>query len=244
MFSITFWLLTLLVPLQIFLGDLHGLNTLKHQPAKLAAIEAHWNTEKRAPLILFAIPDQKNEKNHAAIEIPLLGSLILAHEINGEIPGLKQWPAAERPPVAIPFFAFRMMVGLGLIMLAIVVTSLLLRYRKRLFNAEWFLWICQYSASIGFFTILAGWVTTESGRQPWTVYGLLKTAHSVSPALTGNDVLLSMLGYMIVYSIIFPFGILLMIKIVKKGIAQPFSKEPIEGGQPSRPIITPPEYHS
>ncbi|MBS0425634.1 MAG: cytochrome ubiquinol oxidase subunit I [Proteobacteria bacterium] len=242
MFSMTLWLLTLLIPLQIVLGDLHGLNTLKYQPTKLAAIEAHWTPEKRAPLILFAIPDEKNEVNHAVIEVPLLGSLILAHDLNGEVPGLKQWPADQRPPVAIPFFAFRIMVGLGVMMLGIIILSLWLRLRHRLFDTSWFLRLCQYAAPLGFLTVLAGWVTTEVGRQPWTVYGLLRTAHSVSPSLTGSDVLLSLAGYMLVYLIIFPFGIMLMARIVRNGPSEAAKKEPIEGGQPSSPVVTPPEY--
>lgn len=239
MFSMTFWLLTLLVPLQIVLGDLHGLNTLKYQPAKLAAIEAHWDPEKRAPLILFAIPDEKNETNHAVIEIPLLGSLILAHDLNGVVPGLKQWPADQRPPVAIPFFSFRIMVGLGLIMLAMIVASLWLRMRHRLYDANWFLRTCQYTAPLGFLAVLAGWVTTEVGRQPWTVYGLLRTADSVSPSLTGSDVLLSLIGYMVVYLIIFPVGAFLMIRIARKGfIGTEESELPVEGGQHASPIIS------
>ncbi len=242
MFSMTFWLLSILVPIQIILGDLHGLNTFKYQPAKLAAIEAHWNPEKRAPLTLFAIPDQKNEMNHAAIEIPLIGSIILTHEFDGEVPGLKQWPADQRAPVAIPFFAFRIMVGLGVIMLLVIISSLWLRIRHRLFDSVWFLMVCQYLAPIGFLTVLAGWVTTEVGRQPWTVYGLLKTTNSVSPSLTGTDVILSMIGYMIVYLIIFPFGIILMTRIVRKGPSTTIKEELIEGGQPSKPIVTPPEY--
>lgn len=246
MFSMTFWLLAALVPLQVALGDLHGLNTLKYQPAKLAAIEAHWIPEKRAALTLFAIPDEKNETNHYAIEIPLLGSIILAHDVDGTVPGLKQWPADQRAPVAFPFFAFRIMVGLGVIMLAFIVASLWLRMRQRLFTSARFLQICQLCAApLGFLAVLAGWVTTETGRQPWTVYGLLRTSDSFTPSLTGIDVILSFAGYMTVYLIIFPVGILLMARIVRKGPAQVKDVEaPIEGGQPSNPVITPPEYTS
>ncbi len=242
MFSMTLWLLTALIPLQIVLGDLHGLNTLKYQPAKLAAIEAHWTTEKRAPLLLFALPDEKNEVNHAQIEIPLLGSLILTHSLDGQVPGLKQWPADQRAPVAIPFFTFRIMVSLGFAMLGVILISLWLRLRHRLFDTPWFLRLCQYTAPIGFLTVLAGWVTTEVGRQPWTVYGLLRTSHSVSSSLTGTDVLLSLAGYMFVYLIIFPVGILLMARVVRNATSARMKKEPIEGGQPSGPIVTPPEY--
>jgi cytochrome bd ubiquinol oxidase subunit I len=242
MFSITFSLLTVLIPLQIFLGDLQGLNTLKYQPAKLAAIEAHWQTQRRAPLILFAIPDAKKEINHAVVEIPLLGSIILTHHLNGKVPGLKQWPASDRAPVAIPFFAFRLMVGLGFIMLGFILVGLCLSLKHRLFDAHWFLSACQYSAPIGFLTVLAGWVTTEVGRQPWTVYGLLRTVNSVSPSLTGVDVLLSLAAYMLVYLIIFPFGIFFMGRIVRKGFSQTIPNLPIEGGQSSGPVVPPPEY--
>jgi cytochrome d ubiquinol oxidase subunit I len=244
MVSMTFWLLTLLVPLQIVLGDFHGLNTLHYQPAKLAAMEGHWVPEKRAALTLFAIPDEKNEVNHAVIEIPLLSSLILTHDINGEVPGLKQWAPDERPPVAIPFFAFRLMVLLGFTMLAIIGVSLWLRWRQSLFNTQWFLRVCQQLAPLGFTAVLAGWVTTEVGRQPWSVYGLLRTTHSVTPSLTGMDVLLSIVCYMIVYFIIFPVGLFLMLRIVRNGPAHLGKTELVEGGQPSRPIITPPEYLS
>lgn len=242
MFSMTFWLLSLLVPLQIVLGDMHGLNTFKYQPAKLAAIEAHWSPEKRAPLILFAIPDQKNEINHAVLEVPLLGSIILTHDINGEVPGLKTYPVDLRPPVIIPFFSFRIMVALGFLMFGIVALSWWLRARGRLFKSSWFLRLCQWAAPIGFITVIAGWVTTEVGRQPWTVYDVLRTAHSVTPSLTGFDVILSLMGYMLVYLIIFPVGILLMARVVRNGPAHAAHKEPVEGGQPSRPIVTPPEY--
>jgi cytochrome bd ubiquinol oxidase subunit I len=242
MFSMTLWLLTILVPLQIFLGDLHGLNTLKYQPTKLAAIEAHWVAEKRAPLILFAIPEAKKEMNYAAISIPLLGSLILTHSFDGEVPGLKQWPANQRPPVAIPFFSFRIMVGLGLIMLGVIIISLWLRFRDCLFDTKWFLFLCHYTSPIGFLTVLAGWVTTEVGRQPWTVYGLLRTSQSVSPSLTGFDVLISLIGYVIIYLIIFPVGIILMTRIARRGPSLIPIERPIEGQQCRLRIVTPPEY--
>ncbi|MBA2649825.1 MAG: cytochrome ubiquinol oxidase subunit I [Legionella sp.] len=238
MFSMTLWLLTFLVPLQIVLGDLHGLNTLKYQPIKLAAIEGHWNPEKRAGLNLFALIDEKNETNHAQLSIPLLGSLILTHDINGEIPGLKQVPANDRPPVAIPFYAFRIMVMFGSLMLLFTLLGLWLRYRHQLFS-PFYLRACQYAAPIGFLTVIAGWVTTEVGRQPWTVYGLLRTSHSISPSLTGRDVLISLISYMCVYLFIFPVGILLMARIVRKGPLQNMPDDFIEGGQPSAPITTP-----
>jgi cytochrome d ubiquinol oxidase subunit I len=239
MLSMTFWLLTVLVPLQVFLGDMHGLNTLRYQPAKLAAIEGHWQPERHAALTLFAIPDQTSQTNRDALEVPELGSLILTHDANGEVPGLKQWKREDLPPVIIPFFAFRIMVGLGLAMLALVGWSLVLRLRKRLFDELWFLRALTFAAPIGFLAVLAGWTTTEVGRQPWTVYGLMRTADSVSPSLTGFDVALSLTAYAIVYLIMFPSGVYLMRRIVLEGpvVREPFE---VEGGRPRSPIKAPP----
>lgn len=245
MLSVTLWLLTVLVPLQIFLGDLHGLNTLKYQPAKLAAMEGHWEAKSRAPLVLFALPDEKQEMNRYALEVPLLGSLILTHKLDGEVPGLKQYQSQDRPPVAIPFFSFRIMVGFGLIMLFIIVISLWLRYRDRLYTSQNFLTLLRFCGPLGFVGVLAGWVTTEVGRQPWTVYGLLRTRDSVTPSLTSGDVMASLLGYMIVYLIIFPFGYILMKRIIRKGThlqGPDDDVSPTEGGQPRSPIVTPMEH--
>ena len=237
MFSMTLWLLTVLIPLQIILGDQQGLNTLKYQPAKLAAIEGRFDDAKPAPLTLFGIPDDTTATMHDAIEVPLLGSLILTHSLDGGIKGLKNWPPDERPPVAPPFFAFRVMVGLGMIMLSIVAVSWWLRARRRLFDTDWFLGVCTYAAPSGFIAVLAGWTTTEVGRQPWTVYGLLRTADSVSPSLTGFDVLLSLLGYGVVYLIMFPAGILLMARIVRGGPAEAaLTSDEVESGRPAQPV--------
>ncbi|MDE2171238.1 MAG: cytochrome ubiquinol oxidase subunit I [Sphingomonadales bacterium] len=236
MLSTTLWLLLGLVPLQVLLGDMHGLNTLQYQPAKLAAIEARWNTASRVPLTLFAIPDQEHETNRLAIDAPVLGSLILTHDSNGTIRGLKEWPRGDRPPVAIPFFAFRIMVGIGLLMLAIVLIGNAMRIGGRLFESRGFLRLCEWSAPLGFITVLAGWTTTEVGRQPWTVYGLLRTADSVSPSLTGADVLLSLTGYMIAYLVMFPAGALLMARIVRKGPETLADDTPVSGGRPGQPV--------
>ena len=184
MLSMTLWLLTVLVPLQMLIGDLHGLNTREHQPAKLAAIEARWDTERRVPLTLFAIPSDKAERNYFAIDVPWLGSLILTHNLDGEVKGLKDVPADQRPPVAIPFFAFRIMVGCAGIMLGIVLVGGWLRWRGRLYSTSLFLRLVQLVAPIGFVAVIAGWCVTEVGRQPWTVYGLLRTAQSASPSLS------------------------------------------------------------
>ena len=239
MFSMTLWLLSALVPLQVLLGDLHGLNTLEHQPAKLAAIEAHWETMSRAPLVLFAIPDEINGMNRYSVEIPVLGSLILAHDANAVIKGLKDWSPQDRPPVAIPFFAFRIMVGIGVIMLGLIVASWWLRFKGRLLETRWFLRACQLVAPLGFVAVLAGWITTEVGRQPWTVYGLLRTADSVSPSLTGTDVLISLAGYIVTYLIMFPAGVLIMARLVRRGpIDSATGESPVEGGRPDLLVRT------
>jgi cytochrome bd ubiquinol oxidase subunit I len=237
MLSMALWLLTVLVPLQFFLGDAHGLNTLEHQPAKIAAIEAIWDTHSHDALNLFAIPDEKAETNHFQISIPELGSLILTHDPSGTIRGLKEWPPDQRPPVAIPFFGFRIMVGIAVIMLAMVALSLWLRARRELFDAQWFLLCCVLASPLGFVAVLAGWATTEVGRQPWTVYGLLRTSDSVSPSLTGTDVALSFLGYAIVYVVMFSAGLALMIRIIRLGpSAAAGAPEPIESGRPQLPV--------
>ncbi len=232
-------LLIVLVPLQMFLGDRHGLNTLEYQPAKLAAIEGRYDSAQPAPLTLFGIPDDADATMRDAIEIPDLGSLILTHSWNGAIKGLKEWPADERPPVAPPFFAFRIMVGIAFIMLFVVATGQVLRLRGRLWNSSWFLRLCEWAAPLGFIAVIAGWVTTEVGRQPWTVYGLLRTADSVSPSLSGTDVAVSFALYIVVYLIMFPTGIAFMAGLVRRGPEQ-MDSEPaaVESGRPHQPFDT------
>jgi cytochrome bd ubiquinol oxidase subunit I len=237
MLSMTLWLLTFLVPLQIFLGDQHGLNTAAHQPAKLAAIEARWDSQPSFPLTLFAVPDPANETNRYAIEVPYLGSLILTHSFNGQIKGLKEFKPEDRPPVAIPFFAFRIMVGIGFLMLGVVAVSWWLRHRRRLFDSPSFLGLCMAMGPLGFVAVLAGWTTTEVGRQPWTVYGMLRTADSTPPSLTGGQVLASLLAYMAVYLIIYPSALFIAARLVRNGpAAAPDSVAPIESGRPSAPV--------
>ncbi len=241
MLSTTLWLLLVLVPLQIVVGDASGLVTKEYQPAKLAAIEARWDTASRVPLTLFAIPDENTASNHAALDVPLLGSLILTHDPNGTVQGLKDFPRQDWPPVAIPFFAFRIMVGLGLLMLAIVVVGNLLRRDERVYSNRLFLRLCNWCAPIGFVAVIAGWVTTEVGRQPWTVYGLLRTADSVTQSLTGWNVLLSLIGYMLAYCIIFPAGGVLMARFIRRGPSEVYEEEPVESGRPKSAVRPVPE---
>jgi cytochrome bd ubiquinol oxidase subunit I len=237
MLSMTLWLLTVLVPLQILLGDQHGLNTREHQPAKLAAIEARWDTGQGVSLTLLAIPDAANEVNRYAIDVPYLGSLILTHSLDGEVRGLKSFKPEDRPPVAIPFFAFRIMVGIGMLMLALVAASWWLRYRGRLFDSARFLQACIAMTPLGFVAVLAGWTTTEVGRQPWTVYGLMRTADSVPPSLTGAAALTTLLAFMAVYLVIFPSGFYVMARLIRKGPAEVTDAvAPIESGRSGAPV--------
>jgi cytochrome d ubiquinol oxidase subunit I len=210
-------LLILLVPLQIALGDAHGLNTLEHQPVKVAAMEGLWETQARAPAVLFAITDSVQESNHFEIAIPGLASVYLTHDVNGVVKGLKAFPAGDRPPVGIVFWAFRVMVGMGLLMLAVVAWGAWLRFRGRLFASPAFLFVCNFMAPAGFIAVVAGWTVTEVGRQPWVVYGLLRTRDAVSPSITGTDVLISLLCYVAVYAVIFSAGLYYLFRIARVG---------------------------
>ena len=236
MLSATLWLLTILVPLQILIGDEHGENSFRYQPAKVAAIEAHWETQARAPWVVFAWPDEIAEVNRFAIEIPLAGSLILTHDANGVVRGLKDFPRSDRPPVAIPFFAFRIMLAIGGLFLLMVIVGLWLRYRRRLYDSAYFLRACVWAAPLGFVAVIAGWTMTEVGRQPWTVYGLLRTADSVTPSLTGFDVVLSLVGYVAAYLVIFPAGVFFMGRVVRHGPVGSDDALPVEGGRLREPI--------
>jgi cytochrome d ubiquinol oxidase subunit I len=227
-------LLIVLLPLQFILGDQHGLNTLEHQPAKLAAIEGLYESPRPVPLTLFGIPDDPGARMRYAVEIPGLGSLILTHSWDGAIKGLKEWPADQRPPVGPPFFAFRIMVGIGVVMLLLTVTGQGLRLLGRLWEAGWFLWLLPWAAPLGFIAVIAGWTTSEVGRQPWTVYGLLRTADSVSPSLTGLDVALSLALYIAVYLIMFPTGIAFMATVVRRGPQAQETPAEMESGRPRR----------
>ena len=209
--------LAFMVPLQIFIGDLHGLNSQKYQPAKVAAMEGLWETGTGVAASIFAIPDEAAEKNYYEIAIPKLASLYLTHDLNGEVKGLKEWPPEDRPPVAVVYFAFRIMVGIGLLMLFSVIAGLWLWRRGTLFETRWYLRLCNYMGASGFIAVLAGWTTTEVGRQPWVVYGLMRTSEGVTPSLTTNDVALSLVTYVISYLFIFGGGLILLRRLVRIG---------------------------
>jgi cytochrome d ubiquinol oxidase subunit I len=210
--SLIFWL----APLQLVIGDLHGLNAREHQPAKVAALEGHWETRRDAPLVLFAWPDTKTESNLYEVAIPGLGSLILTHEWNGEVHGLKSFPPNDRPDPVIPFFSFRIMVGIGLIMIALGFIGVVLWLMGRLFTTRWYLHLMTWATPAGFIAVLAGWFVAEVGRQPWVVYNILRTADAVSP-VPGGSVFTSIVLFVLVYGVVFGAGIYYMAKLVSRG---------------------------
>lgn len=207
----------IVAPIQLLIGDMHGLNTFEYQPAKIAAIEGVWNTETNAPLLLFAIPDEKTRTNKAAIGIPGLASLILTHESNGTIKGLNEF-GENTPPVAPVFYAFRVMVGIGMLMIFIGVMSVIQFFRKKLFTSRWLhAWWLSMSP-LGLIAILCGWFVTEIGRQPYTVYGVMRTLESTSPAIIAPQVAWSLAAFVIMYTFIFGAAIYYIFKLIRKGI--------------------------
>lgn len=231
MFSMAMWMAVCVAPLQIVAGDFHGLNTLEYQPAKIAAMEGHFETRKGAPLVLFGLPNAETERVDYAVEIPKLGSFILKHDWDGEIRGLKSWPKDQRPPVAIVFWSFRIMVGIGLAMLAIGLWSLFARYKKQLFEAHWLHRAAVLMGPSGFVAVLAGWITTEVGRQPYTVYGLLTTAQSASN-IDAAAVGASLVAFIVVYFVLFGAGTWYIIRLMRQS---PQRLEPeMPKGQPVR----------
>jgi cytochrome d ubiquinol oxidase subunit I len=209
--------LIIMVPVQMVIGDAHGLNTLAHQPVKIAAMEGLWETRSRVPANLFSIPDEKAERNLFEVSIPVLGSIYLTHDPNGVVRGLKDFPREDRPPVAVVFFAFHIMVGIALLMVALVVWGIVLLARGRLETSQRWLRCATLGMPLGFIAVLAGWTTTEAGRQPWTVYGILRTRDSVTPSLTTADVGLSWFLYVIAYAVIFGSGFMLLRRLVRLG---------------------------
>jgi len=233
----------IVVPLQILAGDMHGLDTLEHQPMKVAAMEGHWRAGEPGegvPLVVFAIPNQREARNDYAIGIPRVASLILTHSADGEIAPLTSVPAEERPPVAPVFFSFRIMVGIGTAMLLLVLVSAFAWRRGTLFDPQRGRWLLQGWRAMtlsGFVAILAGWYVTEIGRQPYTVYGLLRTAESNS-AISGAAVAFSLAVFALVYLCVFGAGLWYLFKLVRKG---PQPHEPVPdtdagGKTPARPL--------
>ncbi|MEO8419838.1 MAG: cytochrome ubiquinol oxidase subunit I [Hyphomicrobium sp.] len=226
-------MVAILAPLQVLIGDQHGLNTLKHQPAKIAAIESHWDGSEPGALVLFAIPNEKEERNSFEIAIPYGASLILTHKADGLFPGLKEFAPSDRPPVFPVFLSFRLMVGMGVLMLLIGFVGAWLWFRGRLFDTRWYLQYVQYAWPLGFIAILAGWYTTEIGRQPWIATGILRTADAASPVHAGA-VLTTLILFFVVYGIVFSMGIYYINRLIEYGPKGTAAAMP--DGVPSRPL--------
>jgi len=216
MFSMAMWMAAIVAPAQIVIGDLHGLNTLEHQPAKVMAMEGHFESyPDGAPLILFGIPDQEAGEMRYSIEIPKASSLILKHDLNAPLAGLDTIPDDKEPPVAMVFWSFRIMVALGLVMAAVGLWSVVSRYRGRLYDDRWLHRAALLVSPAGLVAVLAGWITTEVGRQPYTVYGELLTVDSASP-LAAPAVGASLLAFVVVYFVVFGAGVFYILRMMNR----------------------------
>ena len=242
MLSMAMWMMTIVAPIQAYLGDAHGLNTLEHQPAKIAALEGHWENRgnQALPLILFGIPDMQEERTKYAIEVPHLGAVILTHTWNGQIRGLKSFPRDERPNSLIIFWSFRVMVGLGLLMIALGLWSLWLRRGGRVYRTRAFLKAAVAMGPAGLLAVLAGWITTEVGRQPWVVYGVIRTADAASPH-SAPTVGLTLAVFVASYFFVFGVGAAYVLRLVRKGPERFDTSRPAHGGPgrertPMRPL--------
>ncbi len=234
--SMCMWLLLIIAPAQAIVGDFHGLNTLEYQPIKVAAMEGNWETQRGVPLLLFAWPSREAQANYFEIGIPNLASYILTHDFNGEVPGISEVPVAEQPPVAIVFWAFRIMVGIGVLMILFAFAGLWLRWRKRLYEHRLFLRGLTWMIGAPFVAVIAGWFVTETGRAPWLVYGLMTHAEGVTPSLTGGMALFTLIGYMAVYAVVFSAGIYYLTRIVHAGMHPDESQDVEDIERPKRPM--------
>jgi len=221
-----------LAPLQLLIGDSHGLSAAHVQPAKIAAVEAHWDGGEPASFVFFAIPDEANETNRFEIAVPGLGSLLITHSLTGHFAGLKDFPPADRPPVAIPFFSFRLMVGLGLIMIVVALWGTVQWARGRLEDSRRFLRLAAWTWPLGFIAIIAGWTVAEVGRQPWLATGILRTADAASP-IAASSVGVTLVLFVLVYFAVFGTGIVYINRLIRKGPSP--DKAPPEG-VPNRPL--------
>lgn len=242
MLSMAMGMILIVAPIQAAVGDAHGLNTLEYQPAKLAAIEGHWENRgnEAVPLIVFGWPDMQREQTRYALEIPHLGSLILTHSWDRQFKGLKAFPPEDRPNSTVVFWTFRIMVGLGLLMIALGVWSLVLRRRARLYHCRPFLRCTLAMGPAGLIAVLAGWITTEVGRQPWAVYGLLRTSDAVTPHRI-PEMLLSVALFVVSYFFVFGAGLAYILRLVRQGPPrQPDAVQPPGGPglprTPARPL--------
>jgi cytochrome bd ubiquinol oxidase subunit I len=243
MLSMAMWMVLIIAPIQIEVGDEHGLNTLHYQPAKIAAIEGHWEDRPgvSVPLILFGWPDMKDAETLGEVDIPHLGSLILTHSWNGAFPGLDDFPAADRPDSTVVFWSFRVMVGLAFLMLFLGLWSAWVRWRGEIYRAPLFLRFAILMGPTGILAILAGWITTEMGRQPWVVYGVMRTADAVSNHSV-IELTATLLLFIVLYFAVFGTGVSYMLKLVAKGpdVRGP-DMEPGAFQRPARPLSGAPD---
>ena len=218
MLSMAMWMVLIATPVQVVVGDAHGLNTLEHQPAKIAAIEGHWENKpgEASPLVLFGLPDMAAETTRYSIEVPYLGSLILTHSLDKQIPALKSFAKEDRPNSTIIFWSFRVMAGLGMLMLACALLALVLRRNAALYRNRAFLWFALLMGPSGLIALLAGWFTTEVGRQPWVVYGMLRTTDAASNH-SALQMSMTLAAFVLIYFSVFTVGIGYMMRLVRKG---------------------------
>lgn len=201
---------------EVIEGHMHGADLAHSQPAKLAALDAHWETSAPAPLYLFALPNDKNERNIIEVgKIPWGLSLMAYHDFTSEVKGLKEFPKDERPPVLVTYTAFKLMVGLGFYFCLATLTGLFLR--NRLLENRWYLLIMLLSLPLPYAAVQLGWIVAEMGRQPWIVYGIMKTSQAVSPVISGGQVLTSLVGFVLVYGLLGAVGIYLIWQAARKG---------------------------
>lgn len=234
-------LIAILAPLQLVAGHVSGEITHKYQPAKTAAIEGYWETKADQPLHLFGIPDRGAQKNHFEVSIPHLGNLIQNVPRDEVIKGLDSYAREDQPPPLIPFFGFRIMVGLGMLMIGLGLWGAVLIWRKRIFDSPWFLRFALAMGPAGFIAVLAGWMVTEVGRQPWVVYGVLRTRDAVSPVTTGQ-VAVSLTAYVLVYSVVFTAGAIFILRLMAEGpVAAIAHPEPRGQRAPGTPLAKAPE---
>ncbi|MBU1324565.1 MAG: cytochrome ubiquinol oxidase subunit I [Alphaproteobacteria bacterium] len=234
-------LLAVVAPLQLVVGHWSGEVAHEHQPSKLAAIEGYWETRPDQPLILFGIPDRRIQDNHFEVAIPGLGNMVQNVPRDEAITGLDAFPVADQPPPVIPFFGFRIMVGLGLLMIALGAWGAWLTLRRRVFETPAFLRFAVAMGPSGFIAVLAGWMVTEVGRQPWVVYGVLRTADAVSPVLA-SQVATSLTAYVVVYAVVFTAGALFILRLMHEGpVAAVTEPEPRQDRAPGTPLAKAPE---
>jgi cytochrome bd ubiquinol oxidase subunit I len=235
MLGMGLYLAAVLVPVQLFFGHLTGDYVHDRQPVKFAAIEGRWHDQQPASEVLLAVPDPASETNKYAISVPVLGSLIGSMSLHSKEVGLTDFPRADRPPMIIPFFAFRIMVGCGLIMLLLAWVGTYLSRKGRLEQSRALLWLTFLSFPLPFIATLSGWFTAEVGRQPWTVYGVLRTADALTPFLTARTALTSLIVFCGVYSFIFAFGVVYIHRLLRAG---PVGRlvVPTAGAIPQRPM--------